>query len=67
MDKSWRGQLLLVVAARLIPVPGKSAGDRVSFGGLLGEATVLAVPGGTSSGFVGLGGRIPAPVHSFKN
>lgn len=54
-------------AARLIPVPGKRAGDRVSFGGLLGDATIMAVPGGGSAGFVALGGRIPAPVHSFKN
>jgi uncharacterized protein (UPF0210 family) len=55
-------------AARLIPVPGKKAGDRASFGGLLGEATIIGVPGGDGSGgFVSLGGRIPAPVHSFKN
>jgi uncharacterized protein (UPF0210 family) len=55
-------------AARLIPVPGKKAGDRVSFGGLLGEATIVSLPGeGGSAGFVNLGGRIPAPVHSFKN
>jgi len=54
-------------AARLIPVPGKKAGDRVRFGGLLGDATIMPVPGGGSAGFVGLGGRIPAPVHSFKN
>jgi uncharacterized protein (UPF0210 family) len=55
-------------AARLIPVPGKKAGDRVSFGGLLGEATIMPLPGeGGSAGFVNLGGRIPAPVHSFKN
>jgi uncharacterized protein (UPF0210 family) len=54
-------------AARLIPVPGKKAGDRVSFGGLLGDATIMPVPGGGSAGFVALGGRIPAPVHSFKN
>jgi uncharacterized protein (UPF0210 family) len=55
-------------AARLIPVPGKGAGETVSFGGLLGEATIIALPGGDpSAGFVGLGGRIPAPVHSFRN
>jgi uncharacterized protein (UPF0210 family) len=55
-------------AARLIPVPGKRAGDRVSFGGLLGDATIMPVPGpGGSAGFIALGGRIPAPVHSFKN
>jgi uncharacterized protein (UPF0210 family) len=55
-------------AARLIPVPGKKAGDRASFGGLLGEATILNIPDdGGSSGFIKLGGRIPAPVHSFRN
>jgi uncharacterized protein (UPF0210 family) len=54
-------------AARLIPVPGKKAGDRVSFGGLLGDATIMPVPGGGSAGFIALGGRIPAPVHSFRN
>jgi len=54
-------------AARLIPVPGKRAGERVSFGGLLGDATIMPVPGSGSAGFVALGGRIPAPVHSFKN
>jgi len=54
-------------AARLIPVPGKQAGDRVSFGGLLGDATIMSVPGGGSAGFIALGGRIPAPVHSFRN
>jgi uncharacterized protein len=55
-------------AARLIPVPGKKAGDRASFGGLLGEATILDIPDdGGSSGFIRLGGRIPAPVHSYKN
>jgi uncharacterized protein len=55
-------------AARLIPVPGKKAGERASFGGLLGEATILNIPeDGGSAGFINLGGRIPAPVHSFKN
>ena len=55
-------------AARLIPVPGKKAGDRASFGGLLGEATIIDIPDdGGSAGFIALGGRIPAPVQSFKN
>ncbi len=55
-------------AARLIPVPGKKAGDRASFGGLLGEATIINLPNdGGSEGFISLGGRIPAPVQSFKN
>ncbi len=55
-------------AARLIPVPGKKAGDKASFGGLLGEATIISLPSdGGSEGFISLGGRIPAPVQSFKN
>ncbi len=55
-------------AARLIPVPGKQAGDRVHFGGLLGEATIMPVPGsGGSSRFIRMGGRIPAPVQSLTN
>jgi uncharacterized protein len=55
-------------AARLIPVPGKKAGDRAFFGGLLGEATIIPVS--THDGadtFIRLGGRIPAPVQSFGN
>ena len=54
-------------AVRLIPVPGKGVGEKVSFGGLLGEATIIPVPRGDSSAFIGLGGRIPAPIHSLKN
>jgi len=55
-------------AARLIPVPGKEAGDFVSFGGLFGESVVLPVRNtGRSSRFVNFGGRIPAPIHSLKN
>ncbi|HWR89751.1 MAG TPA: DUF711 family protein, partial [Dissulfurispiraceae bacterium] len=55
-------------AARLIPVPGKKAGDKASFGGLLGEATIIPVSGsGGSDIFISLGGRIPAPVQSFGN
>ena len=55
-------------AARLIPVPGKKAGEKAFFGGLLGEATIINVPQeGGSEGFIALGGRIPAPVQSFKN
>lgn len=55
-------------ATRLIPVPGKRAGERVYFGGLLGEATIIPVS--TQNGsrdFIVLGGRIPAPVQSFTN
>lgn len=54
-------------AARLIPVPGKHAGDKARFGGLLGEATILPVRQGSSSNFIRLGGRIPAPVQGLVN
>ena len=54
-------------AVRVIPVPGKGVGERAVFGGLLGEASIIRVPGGAASGFVSLGGRIPAPIHSLKN
>ncbi len=55
-------------ATRLIPVPGKKAGDKVYFGGLLGEARVMAVPhSDLKDPFVTFGGRIPAPIHSLKN
>lgn len=55
-------------AARLIPVPGKTAGQRVSFGGLFGESVILPVPRGQHSGrFVQHAGRIPAPLQSLRN
>ena len=55
-------------AARLIPVPGKKAGEKAFFGGLLGEAVIIPVGGGEGSGdFVRLGGRIPAPMQSLNN
>lgn len=54
-------------AVRVIPVPGKGVGDRAVFGGLLGEASIIRVPGGDATNFVKLGGRIPAPIHSLKN
>ncbi|MGV8074877.1 MAG: PFL family protein [Syntrophobacteraceae bacterium] len=55
-------------ATRLIPVPGKTAGERVFFGGLLGEAGIMPVStNDASSEFISLGGRIPAPVQSFGN
>jgi uncharacterized protein (UPF0210 family) len=55
-------------AVRIIPVPGMEAGDHVSFGGLFGASPVMEVRNvGKSSRFIGWGGRIPAPVHSFKN
>lgn len=55
-------------AARLIPVPGKVAGEVVRFGGLFGASPVMPVKNvGKSSRFINWGGRIPAPIHSFKN
>ena len=55
-------------ATRIIPVPGKKAGDRVYFGGLLGEAMIMDVPHSQlTDPFVTFGGRIPAPIHSLKN
>ncbi len=55
-------------AARLIPVPGKKAGDRARFGGLLGEAVILPVNhAGIPNRFILRGGLIPAPIHSLTN
>lgn len=55
-------------AARLIPVPGKKAGEVVRFGGLFGSSPIMPVRNvGKSQRFVDWGGRIPAPIHSFKN
>ncbi|SCW30034.1 hypothetical protein SAMN02910400_00230 [Lachnospiraceae bacterium C10] len=54
-------------AVRLIPVIGKDVGDVVEFGGLLGYAPIMPVNEFDCSAFVNRGGRIPAPVHSFKN
>ncbi|AHM58055.1 hypothetical protein EAL2_808p05520 (plasmid) [Peptoclostridium acidaminophilum DSM 3953] len=54
-------------AARVIPVYGKKVGDLAEFGGLLGSAPILKVSEFSSAGFINRGGRIPAPVHSFKN
>jgi len=54
-------------AVRVIPVPGKKAGDWAEFGGLLGGSPIMAVNAAKSDAFVNRGGRIPAPVHSFRN
>ncbi len=54
-------------AVRLIPVIGKSVGDTVEFGGLLGYAPIQPVNTFGCEAFVNRVGRIPAPVHSFKN
>ena len=54
-------------AVRIIPAPGKVVGDTVDFGGLLGTGPVMPVNDKNSTEFIRRGGRIPAPVHSFKN
>ncbi|AZP04225.1 PFL family protein [Jeotgalibaca ciconiae] len=54
-------------AVRLIPVPGMDVGDEVEFGGLLGRAPILGVSEFSSFDLIARGGRIPAPLHSFKN
>lgn len=54
-------------AVRIIPVVGKEVGDTVEFGGLLGYAPVMPVNRFSCEAFVSRGGRIPAPIHSFKN
>lgn len=54
-------------AVRIIPAPGCNVNDMVEFGGLLGTAPVIKVNNFSSFGFIQRGGRIPAPIHSFKN
>ena len=54
-------------AVRIIPVIGKGVGDTVEFGGLLGYAPIMQVNSFDCSRFVNRTGRIPAPIHSFKN
>lgn len=54
-------------AVRIIPVIGKSVGETVEFGGLLGYAPIMPANKFDCSAFVNRGGRIPAPIHSFKN
>ena len=54
-------------AARLIPVIGKGVGDTVEFGGLFGYAPIMPVNQYSCDAFINRGGRIPAPIHSFKN
>jgi len=55
-------------AVRLIPAPGKKAGDIVEFGGLFGASPVIEVRNpGKSAGFIDFGGRIPPPIHSLRN
>ncbi len=54
-------------AVRLIPVIGKGVGESVTFGGLLGYAPIMPVNKYSCEAFINRGGRIPAPIHSFKN
>lgn len=54
-------------AVRIIPVIGKTVGDSVEFGGLLGHAPVMPVNRYSCEAFISRTGRIPAPIHSFKN
>ena len=54
-------------AVRVIPVPGKQAGEMAIFGGLFGQSVVMPLKGNAASDFVRAGGRIPAPLHSLRN
>ena len=54
-------------AVRLIPVAGKGVGDTAEFGGLMGGGPILPVNDRSCADFINRGGRIPAPIHSFKN
>ncbi|MBE5763074.1 MAG: PFL family protein [Clostridiales bacterium] len=54
-------------AVRVIPVYGKKAGEYAEFGGLLGRAPILKINTSSPAKFINRGGRIPAPLHSFKN
>lgn len=54
-------------AVRVIPVPGAAVGDDIDFGGLLGHAPVMAVHRSDAGALIGRGGRLPAPVHSFRS
>jgi len=55
------------VGVRIIPVLGKKPGDRVVWGGLLGETVVMEVNPFQSKNFISRGGRVPAPITSLKN
>ena len=57
----------MTTAVRIIPVIGKNVGDTVEYGGLFGHAPIMPVNTFSSQRFVDRGGRIPAPIHSFKN
>ena len=54
-------------AVRVIPAYGKTVGDTVEFGGLLGEAPIMKISNYSPAKFISRGGRIPAPIQSLKN
>lgn len=54
-------------AVRVIPAPGKTVGEFVEFGGLLGHAPIIPVHPFSSEAFIARGGHIPAPLHSLRN
>ena len=54
-------------AVRIIPVPGKTVGDSLEFGGLWGTAPIMPVQQHSAEDFVKRGGRIPAPIQSLTN
>ncbi len=54
-------------AVRVIPAKGKKVGEQIDFGGIFGSAPVMPVNTNSPAKFVSRGGRIPAPIHSFKN
>ncbi|WP_305766828.1 PFL family protein [Candidatus Epulonipiscium viviparus] len=54
-------------AVRIIPAAEKNVGDEVEFGGLLGTAPIMAVNTASCEKLIARGGRVPAPIHSFKN
>ena len=54
-------------AVRIIPAIGRKEGERLEFGGLLGYAPIMPVNRFSCEKFINRGGRVPAPIHSFKN
>jgi uncharacterized protein (UPF0210 family) len=54
-------------AVRIIPVKGGKVGDSVEFGGLLGHAPIMKISNFSCENMISRKGRIPAPIHSFKN
>jgi len=54
-------------AVRLLPIPGRKAGEEVSYGGLLGAAPIIPVNPFSSAGFIHRAGRIPAPLQALRN